>query len=73
MPKLGVFSGSEVCRILEQHGFQNIRQRGSHIVMQKRVDASTITVPVPMHREIKLGTLMSIIRQCRVDRAAFEK
>ena len=30
MSKLGHFSGTEVCRILEQHGFHQVRQRGSH-------------------------------------------
>jgi predicted RNA binding protein YcfA (HicA-like mRNA interferase family) len=73
MPKLGVFSGWEICRILEQRGFRNVRQRGSHVVMQKQSEGSTITVPVPMHAEIRIGTLMSIIRQSQVERSAFEK
>lgn len=72
MPRLGVFSGREVCRILEQYGFAVVRQRGSHVVMQKRVGTSTVTVPVPDHREIRIGTLLSIIRQSGVPRAALE-
>ena len=72
MSKLGHFSGTEVCRILEQHGFHQVRQRGSHAVMQKRDGMSTVTVPVPMHREVRIGTLMSIVRQCGVSRSAFE-
>lgn len=36
MPKLRVLSGREVCRILEQHGFEMVRQKGSHIMMQKK-------------------------------------
>ena len=27
-----VFSGKELCRLLSQHGFQQVRQRGSHAV-----------------------------------------
>ena len=72
MPKLGHFPGTEVCRILEQRGFQMIRQRGSHAVMQKRDGISTVTVPVPMHREVRIGTLSSIIRQSGVPKSAFE-
>ncbi len=72
MPRLGVFSGRDVCRILERHGFAAVRQRGSHVVMQKRVGTSTVTVPVPDHREIRTGTLLSIIRQSGVPRSAFE-
>lgn len=72
MPKLGHFSGNEICRVLEQHGFQMIRQRGSHAVMQKRDGNATVTVPVPMHREVRIGTLLSIIRQSGVPKSAFD-
>jgi predicted RNA binding protein YcfA (HicA-like mRNA interferase family) len=34
--RLKIFSGQQLCAVLEQHGFVNVRQRGSHIVMQKR-------------------------------------
>jgi len=70
--KLKVLSGKEVCQILEAHGFEKVRQRGSHVVMQKKIPGSTITVPVPDHKEIKAGTLMSIIRQSDVQRSEFE-
>ena len=73
MPKLRVFSGAELCRLWEQRGFQNVRQRGSHCVMQQRVGTATVTVPVPMHREIRVGTLLSIIRQAGLPRVLFER
>ena len=72
MGKLGVFSGREVCRILSEHGFQEIRQRGNHIVMQRRNADTTVTVPVPNHREIRTGTLLSIIRKSQLPRGLFE-
>jgi len=72
MSKLSILSGAEVCRILGKHGFAVVRQRGSHIIMQRRLETTTITVPVPNHSEIKIGTLLSIIRQSRVPREAFE-
>lgn len=72
MPKLRVLSGREVCRILEQNGFAEIRQKGSHIIMQKRLGDSTVTVPVPDHAEIKIGTLLGIIRQSGLPRSLFE-
>lgn len=72
MGKLRVLSGRDVCRILEQHDFQIVRQRGSHIVMQRRTDSGTVTVPIPDHSEIRIGTLQSIIRQSGVPRTAFE-
>lgn len=72
MGKLRVLSGDEVCKILERHGFQRVRQRGSHIVMQMATDAGTTTVPVPDHDEVRIGTLRSIIRQSGVPRSEFE-
>ncbi|MCP9496690.1 MAG: type II toxin-antitoxin system HicA family toxin [Pyrinomonadaceae bacterium MAG19_C2-C3] len=50
-----------------------MRQRGSHIIMQKTIeDSDTISVPVPNHKEVSTGTLSSIIRQSGVPRRAFE-
>ncbi|WP_071527200.1 type II toxin-antitoxin system HicA family toxin [Nodosilinea nodulosa] len=72
MGKLRIFSGQEVCKLLEQHGFQAVRQRGSYIVMQKLTEETTITVPVPNHKALKIGTLQSIIRQSRLPKSLFE-
>ncbi|WP_353739613.1 type II toxin-antitoxin system HicA family toxin [Accumulibacter sp.] len=43
--RLRVFSGSDLCRLLGDHGFEVVRQRGSHAVMQKRTAGTTVTVP----------------------------
>jgi predicted RNA binding protein YcfA (HicA-like mRNA interferase family) len=72
LPKLRVLSGIEVCRILAQHGFVEVRQRGSHIIVQKKTGDSTITIPGPKHKEIRAGTLLSIIRQSGLNRTVFE-
>lgn len=72
MGKLRVLSGREACRILEQHEFHLVRQRGSHIVMQRRTDLGTVTVPIPDHPELKIGTLHWIIRQSGIHRTTFE-
>jgi len=71
MGRLRVLSGREVCRILERHGFVEVRRRGSHVVMQRRTGEGTTTVPVPDHAELKTGTLLSIIRQSGVARSEF--
>ncbi len=72
MGKLRVLSGKEVCAILTRNGFTQVRQRGSHVVMQKKLPDTTITVPVPLHPELRLGTLQSIIRQSGLPRSEFE-
>ncbi len=72
MGKLRVLSGKEVCDILSTYGFTEVRQRGSHIIMQKRLADTTITVPVPDHKELRRGTLQSIVRQSGLPRNLFE-
>lgn len=72
MPKLPPLSGREVCKILQEHGFVQVRQKGSHIVMQLKTPDGTVTVPVPDHKEVRIGTLRSIIRQSRLPVSAFE-
>jgi predicted RNA binding protein YcfA (HicA-like mRNA interferase family) len=70
--RLRVLSGKEVCTILSHHGFSEVRRRGSHIVMQRRIADTTITVPVPNHTELRTGTLLSVIRQSGLPRSEFE-
>ncbi|MXX23426.1 MAG: type II toxin-antitoxin system HicA family toxin [Rhodospirillales bacterium] len=72
MARLRVLSGRQVCRILAAHGFVEVRRRGSHIAMQRTDDDGTVTVTVPDHRELRTGTLLSIVRQSGVPRSAFE-
>jgi predicted RNA binding protein YcfA (HicA-like mRNA interferase family) len=68
-----VLSGKEICAILASHGFTEVRRRGSHVVMQKRLLQGSLTVPVPDHKEIRIGTLQSIIRQSGIPKGKFEK
>ena len=72
MGKLLILSGKEVCHILKKHDFSEVRRRGSHIVMQRMLPNTTVTVPVPDHKEIRIGTLLSIIRQSGLQRSEFE-
>ena len=72
MGKLRVLSGQEACAILERHGFMCVRQRGSHVVLQRVTNDKTTTVPVPDHKELRMGTLRSIIRQSGLLRTEFE-
>jgi predicted RNA binding protein YcfA (HicA-like mRNA interferase family) len=72
LAKLKTLSGSDVCRLLAAEGFTEVRRRGSHAVMQKRLPETTVTIPAPLHREIRAGTLLSIIRQSGLPRRLFE-
>jgi predicted RNA binding protein YcfA (HicA-like mRNA interferase family) len=70
--RLRTLSGRDVCSILAKHGFVEVRRRGSHVVMQWHDGESTRTVPVPDHPELRVGTLLSIIRQSGLARSLFE-
>lgn len=72
MAKLRVLSGKDICAILEKHGFVEVRRRGSHVVMQRKTETSTVTIPVPDHGKLRVGTLRSIIRQSGLPRGEFE-
>jgi hypothetical protein len=41
--------------------------------MPRRTDTGSITVPIPDHRELAVGTLLSIIWQSGIPRAEFEE
>ena len=56
MGRLRVLSGRDVCRILASHGFVEARRRGSHVVVQKVEAGRTVTVPIPDHSELRIGT-----------------
>jgi len=61
MPKL--YSSYYIIRILLQHGFIQISQRGSHIKLRKQGEP-TLTVIIPAERkEIPIGTFRSICRK----------
>lgn len=67
MPKLPHLSGAEVQRILERLGFQRVRQTGSHVVMKREGKGCV----VPMHAEVKIGTLTGMLRQAEVPTEEF--
>jgi predicted RNA binding protein YcfA (HicA-like mRNA interferase family) len=55
MGKLSVLAGKEVCKILSRHGFEEVRRRGSHVVMQRRSPAGTIPFRYPARTNSKSG------------------
>jgi predicted RNA binding protein YcfA (HicA-like mRNA interferase family) len=62
MPKLPRVSGAEAARALERLGFSRVRQSGSHLVMRRDGRGCV----VPLHAEIKVGTLSGVLRQADV-------
>jgi predicted RNA binding protein YcfA (HicA-like mRNA interferase family) len=61
--KLPVVSGEDVIKTLYKAGFRVVRQKGSHVRMEKETDKGTIKVTVPLHPSLKKGTLKIILKQ----------
>ena len=71
--KLPVLSGREVIKVLKKIGFEEKRQKGSHIILAKETEDGKKGVVVPNHKEIDKGTLLEIIRQSGLKREDFLK
>ena len=69
MPKLPHVSGAEIIRALERLGFSRVRQKGSHVVLRRGPSGCV----VPLHREVKTGTLAGLLRQAGVTADEFLK
>lgn len=68
MPKLPVVSGKKLVAALQKAGFVEIRQKGSHVSMEKVTIDSTYRTVVPMHQELAKGTLLDIMQQTGLSR-----
>ncbi|MEW5987786.1 MAG: type II toxin-antitoxin system HicA family toxin [Chloroflexota bacterium] len=57
----------KIVQALQRDGWTIVRQRGSHIRLQKRVGGELLKVTVPAHRPVKRSTLAHILKQARID------
>lgn len=67
MPRLPTLSGGEVVRALERLGFAQVRRRGSHVVLRR----GSVGCVVPLHKQLKTGTLAGVIRQAQLTQQEF--
>ena len=71
LPRL---SGREVIELfVRKFGFTIRRQRGSHVVLVKHTADRKIVTVVPLHPELKHGTLLGILELARINRENFLK
>ncbi len=66
MPRLPRISGQEAICALERLGFEQVRQKGSHVILKKFTSESTVGCTVPLSQQLAVGTLAGIIRQAQV-------
>ena len=69
--RLPVVSGAQLIAALGKLGWAAFRQRGSHVRLN-HPDRS-VSLVVPLHRELKRGTLAGILRDAGIDREEFRR
>ncbi|PKL70172.1 MAG: hypothetical protein CVV30_02065 [Methanomicrobiales archaeon HGW-Methanomicrobiales-1] len=67
--KLPVVSGEDLVKYLSKQGFEAKRQSSSHVVVQK----DWRVFSVPLHRELKKGTLIGILKQAWIEVEDFKR
>jgi predicted RNA binding protein YcfA (HicA-like mRNA interferase family) len=66
MPKLPRIPSREAIRALKRLGFEEVRQTGSHLVLKRDTDDGVIGCVVPVHQELRVRTLSSILKKAQV-------
>ena len=68
VPSLGF---RKIISALQRDGWVIVRQRGSHIRLQKHLSEETLKLTVPAHRPVKRSTLAHILKHARLSPAEF--
>lgn len=71
MSKVPSLPYTQIVRALQRDGWTVVRQRGSHIRLQKRVGHELLKLTVPAHRPVKRSTLARILKQAQLDLERF--
>jgi predicted RNA binding protein YcfA (HicA-like mRNA interferase family) len=67
MPKkLPVISGKKLISLLTEMGYRVVRQRGSHVRLEKSTEAGMHKITIPNHDPIAKGTLNDILTKVSV-------
>jgi len=64
---------TQIIKALQRNGWTVVRQRGSHIRLQKRTGNEVLKIVVPAHKPVKRSTLAHILKQARLDIDEFLK
>lgn len=71
MTKLPSLGYQKVVNALKRDGWVVVRQKGSHIRLQKHTSEEVLKLTIPAHRPIKRSTLSHILKQARLSREKF--
>ncbi len=66
MTKIPSLGYERIIKALQRDGWIVVRQKGSHIRLQKHLQDEVLKLTVPAHRPIKKSTLSHILKQARL-------
>ena len=66
MTKVPILGYKKVVKALQRDGWVVVRQKGSHLRLQKHMHDEILKLTVPAHRPIKRSTLSHILTQARL-------
>jgi predicted RNA binding protein YcfA (HicA-like mRNA interferase family) len=74
LPKLRNVSGKTAIKILcNRFGFEISGRSGSHVRLSKMTSEGKVGTVVPVHEELKIGTLRGILKLAKIDPEEFSK
>jgi predicted RNA binding protein YcfA (HicA-like mRNA interferase family) len=73
MTKIPSLPYDQVIKALQRGGWVVVRQKGSHVRIQKHTPRETLKLTIPAHRPIKRSTLSHILKQAKLTVEEFEK
>jgi len=71
MSKVPSLNYDKVIKALQRDGWVVVRQRGSHIRMQKHLLDEVLKITIPAYKPIKRSTLSHILKQARISVDSF--
>jgi predicted RNA binding protein YcfA (HicA-like mRNA interferase family) len=71
MSKIPSLGYDKIIRALQRDGWVVVRQKGSHIRLQKHTENEVLKITVPAHLPVKRSTLSHILKQARLTPETF--
>ncbi len=72
-PKLPRVDCQQLIKALKRAGFEERRQKGSHLHLMRSSDNRRVTVPVHKGKTVPIGTLRAILRDANLTVEEFQK
>jgi predicted RNA binding protein YcfA (HicA-like mRNA interferase family) len=66
LSKVPSLDAERIIKALQRDGWVLVRQRGSHVRLQKNLESEVLKITIPKHYPVKRSTLSHILKQARI-------